>query len=142
MAESQHNINEFEFPLRDSMAPVVCDVPSASKYEGRKVNQKHLSKLMRDILGCIDSADGIERGQLVASLYGLERRYCGHWTDPCMRPKELREYERLYRKKQPVITRTLCRLAKRGLVRLIRHGKYIKKIELTSEAKKAVEELV
>jgi len=58
-----------------------------------------------------------------------------------MRAKELRDYEQLYRKKQPVITRTLSRLEKNGLVRLTRRDRYVKKVELTLKGTRIVREL-
>lgn len=115
------------------------DQPSEANVEIQKVNQKHLSKLMRDILNHIDIDHGIDRGQLIAVLYGLERRYCGWSVEPCMRPKQLRAYTRLYLKKQPTLTRALNRLENKGLVRLIRKAKYVKVIELTPKGKIIVE---
>jgi len=110
-----------------------------AKYKSQKVNRNSLSELMKFILCHI--GDGIERGEIVEKYYGLERRYCGYYTDPCMYPKELRDYEHLYRKKQPVITKTLSRLEKRGLVQLIRQNQYVKRISLTKKGRTVVQEL-
>ena len=109
------------------------------KYRSQKVNRYRLSELMKLILCHI--GNGIERGEIVEKCYGLERRYCGFYTDPCMYPKELRNYEHLYRKKQPVITKTLSRLEKRGLVRLLMQSQYVKKISLTEQGRTVVQEL-
>ena len=119
----------------DTMVATVPDKPSEVNSGSQKVNRKRLSRLMSNILAHVDGDDGIERGELVASLYNVERRYCGHWTDPCMRPKELREYERRYRRAQPTITRALKKLESRGLVRLIRHQRYVKKVILTAHGR-------
>jgi hypothetical protein len=118
--------------------------PSEAEYGIRNVNQKHISKLMRDILSCIDSADGIiERGELVANPYDIGgRKYCGFYVDPCFGETKSRKYNRCYRRAQPAMTRALNKLEGRGLVQLVRHGRYIKKIELTAEGKMIVECLV
>lgn len=115
--------------------------PSEAICGHQKVNQKHISKLMRDILSCIDSTDGIiERGELVANLYDIGgRRYCGFYVDPCFGETKSRKYNRCYRRAQPAMTRALNKLEGRGLVQLIRHGRYVKKIELTAEGKMIVE---
>ena len=101
----------------------------------QKVNQKHLSGLMKAILAHIDETDGIERGEIVERVFGLERRYCRFYTDPCMRPKEKQDFERRYRCVQPVVSRCLRKLENRGLVRLIRHGRYVKKVDLTLQGR-------
>lgn len=35
--------------------------------------------------------DGIERGDIIEERWKLKRRYCGYYTDPCMRSKEHRK---------------------------------------------------
>lgn len=108
------------------------DKPSQRKYRSPKVNRKHLSRLMRAVLSHIDIDKGVERGELVECIFGLLRRYRGYFTDPCMSANEKRKYERHYRRAQPVLTRCLRKLESRGLVRLIRHGRYVKRINLTT----------
>ena len=91
MAKSQHNINELEFSLRqnrqfkvDAAVPSQGDRPLEAIYELQNVNQKHLSRLMRDTLAFIDGSDCVERGELVAAFYDIgSRRYCGCYLDPC-----------------------------------------------------------
>lgn len=112
---------------------------SESKYESPKVNRNRLSMLMRWILE--HTGNGIDRGQIVEGFYGLERRYCKWYTDPCFTPKEKWEYERRYRLVQPVVSRTLRRLETRGLVQSTRHGRYAKRIQLTAEGKIIAKEL-
>jgi len=115
------------------------DMSLKVKYRSQKLNHNHLSPLMEFIL--LNAGDGIERGQIVEKFYGLERRYCGWYTDPCFTPKEKRDYEHRYRRIQPVVTRALNRLAVRGLVQLIRRGLYVKEIRLTSEGKSIAQHL-
>jgi hypothetical protein len=110
-----------------------------SNYEGQKVNQKHLSALMKFIL--VKTGNGADRGEIFSTYYRLERRYCGYYTDPCLRGRYLQEYERLYRDKQPVFSKALKRLEERGLVSLIKHGNYIKRIQLTPDGQCAATEL-
>ena len=110
-----------------------------SKYKGQKVNQKGLSQLMKFIL--VNIGDGADRGEIFSHYYGLERRYCSFYTDPCLRGKELRDYEKLYCKKQPVFSKALKRLAEKGLIQLIRHGRYVKEIQLTQEGSLLTNEL-
>lgn len=109
--------------------------PPQRKYGGQKVNHKHLSKLMRAILSHIDIDESIERGELVERIFELPRRYCGYFVDPCMRPNEKRKYERRYKRAQPTITRSLNRLENHGLVRLMHHGRYVKRINLTPQGR-------
>ena len=117
------------------------DNPTQRKYGGQKVNHKHLSKLMRAILSPIDIDKGVERGELIERIFELPRRYCNFYTDPCMSPKERRKYERCYRRAQPSITRALKRLEERGLVRLTRHKRYVKRLNLTPQGKLFVDML-
>ncbi len=119
------------------MVTINHNMPSASKYESGKVSQNHLSDLMRFIL--LHAADGIERGEIAEHFYGLDRRYRGFYTDPCMPPKHKRAYERRYRRVQPVITRTLKRLQNRGLIELRCHGQYVKEIHLTAQGRVLLE---
>ncbi len=112
--------------------------PSETKCSSQKVNRNRLSKLMMAILNYVDGTDGVERGELVQYVFGLERRYCGYYSDPCMPPREKREYERRYRRAQPVVSRCLRRLESKGLVHLIRHGRYVKAVALTSDGMAAV----
>ena len=111
--------------------------PLKSEYNIRKVNQKHISKLMWRILNCLRSADGIiERGELVAALYDIGgRRYCGYYVEPCFSKNKSQKYNRCYKRAQAAMSRCLYRLESRGFVRLIRYRKYVKKIELTTEGK-------
>ena len=111
-----------------------------SKYKRQKVNQKGLSQLMKFIL--VNIGDGIDRGEIIARYYGLERRYCKWYTDPCFTPKEKCEYERRYRLVQPAVSRTLMRLESRELIKSTRRGRYIKRIQLTAEGKIIAEKLI
>ena len=114
-------------------------MPTAGKYKRQKLNQKHLSPLMRFIL--VNVGDGIHRGEIIEKFYGLERRYIGWDTDPCFRPKKKENYERRYRRAQPALTRALGRLQKRGLVNLVKHSSYVKEIFLTVEGKAVAQTL-
>ena len=116
------------------------DMLSESKYKSQKVSRNRLSKLMRWILE--HTGNGIDRGEIIARYYGLEQRYRGFYTDPCLRGKEQKEYERQYHLVQPVVSRTLRRLERRGLVQSMRHERYIKRIQLTAEGKIIAEELI
>lgn len=107
--------------------------PPQRRYKSRKVSHKRLSRLMRAVLSYIDIDKGVERGEIVECIFGLQRRYCGYFTDPCMSLNEKRKYEHRYRRAQPVLTRCLRKLENRGLVRLIRHGRYVKRISLTPQ---------
>ena len=113
---------------------------SETIYNGQKVNRNRLSMLMRWILE--HTGDGIDRGQIVEGFYGLERRYCKWYTDPCFTPKKKCEYERRYRLVQPAVSRTLMRLESRELIQSTRHGRYIKRIQLTADGKIIAEELI
>lgn len=103
------------------------------KYRSPKVSHKRLSRLMRAVLSHIDIDKGVERGELVECIFGLPRWYRGYFTDPCVSANEKRKYERHYRRAQPVLTRCLRKLENRGLVRLTRHGRYVKRINLTPQ---------
>lgn len=137
-------IAEKRYTYRVQIIATPEDWPSEAFCGRQKVNQKHLSKLMRSVLGCIDSADGtIERGELVAAHYDVGgRRYRSFYVDPCFGKTESRRYNRCYKRAQPAISRCLKKLESRGLVRLIRHRKYVKKIELTAEGRMLVESLI
>ena len=101
------------------------------KHRSPRVSHKRLSRLMRAVLSHIDIDKGIERGELIECIFRLPRRYRGYFTAPRMSANEKRKYERRYRCAQPVLTRCLRKLENRGLVRLIRHGRYVKRINLT-----------
>jgi len=103
------------------------------KHRSEKVSHKRLSRLMCAVLSYIDVDKGVERGELVECIFGLPRRYRGYFVDPCMSANEKAKYERRYRCAQPVLTRCLRKLENRGLVRLIRHGRYVKRINLTPQ---------
>ena len=137
-------IAEKRYTYRVQIIATTEDWPSEAFCGRQKVNQKHLSKLMRSVLGSIDSADGtIERGELVAAHYDVGgRRYCGFYVDPCYTKPQNRKYNRCYKRAQPAITRCLKKLESRGLVNLLRHGRYIKKIKITAEGKMLIEGLV
>lgn len=111
----------------------VIDMPSQSKYEKQKLSQKHLSSLMKFIL--LNADGGIQRGEIAERFYGLERRYSGYYTDPCLRGKQKSRYDRQCRRAQPAISKVLRRLEKRGLVRLIRRGRYVKEVCLIERGK-------
>jgi len=108
---------------------------------GQKVNRNRLSGLMRSVLRHVRECEGIERGELSEHILGLERRYRGYFVDPCMKPKEKLDYERRHHRAQPVLTRTLKRPEKRGLVNLVRGGKYVKRVYLTEEGRMVAENL-
>jgi len=110
---------------------------SETKSEGNNVNSKRLSKLQRWIL--TKAGDGIERGAIIEKFFKIERRYKGFYTDPCMRPRELRIFERKFNAANASLTRALKPLESRGLVGLIRKRKYVKKAKVTDEGKKAIE---
>jgi hypothetical protein len=96
---------------------------------------------MRSILSYIDIDRGVERGELIECIFGLPRRYCGYFTDPCMTPNEKEKYERCYRRAQPVLSKCLRKLENRGFVRLIRHGRYVKKVDLTQKGRMLKEQV-
>ena len=106
-------------------------MPSELKYEKQKVSQKHLSALMIFILCNTDGKT--ERGDIVEGFYGLDRRYCGYYTDPCLRGKQKSCYELRYRRAQSAISKALRRLNERGLICLIRRGRYVKEVCLTED---------
>lgn len=122
------------------MVTINHNIPSASKYEGGKVSRNHLSELMKWIL--LNAGDGIDRGTVIERFYRLERRYCGYDANLCLRGKQKRDYERRYRRAQPVVTRSINRLAKRGLVNPIKPGSYVKLISLTEKGKAVAESLL
>jgi hypothetical protein len=107
-------------------------MPPESKYEGHKVSQSHLSALMKSILLSADG--GTQRGEITANFYGLTRRYCGgYYVEACLRGREKHRYDRRYRRAQPAISKALGRLEERGLVRLVRFGRYVKEVFLTEK---------
>lgn len=95
-----------------------------------KVNTNRLSKLVCWILQNTGD-DGIDRADVVAQYFGVDRLYCGFYVDPCFGPTERRWHDRRYRHGQPRVTMALKRLENRGLIRLVRRGKYVKRIRLT-----------
>ena len=112
---------------------------SKTEYSSEKLSHKRLSKLMQWIL--LYTGDGIERGQIIQDLYGLERGYNGCWADLCLRGKEKIRYDNKYRKVQPVLSKCLNRMEKRNLVKLIRHGRYVKRIHLTTVGRRISEHM-
>ncbi len=150
MAKSQHNINELEFSLRqnrqfrvDAAIPPQSDRLLEANCKPQNVNQNHISCLMRDILAFIDGSECVDRGELVVAHYDVGgRRYCGFYVDPCYTKPQNRKYNRCYKRAQPAITRCSKKLEGRGLVNLLRHGRYIKKIKITAEGKMLIEGLV
>jgi hypothetical protein len=114
-------------------------MPSESKYEAHKVANLRLTTLARWILQ--NTNDGIDRGEIAAGFLGLERRYCGYFTDPCFSPNKKQEYERGYRRAQPSITKTLKRLETLGLVHLTRRHSHVKQINLTQKGKQIAAQL-
>jgi DNA-binding transcriptional ArsR family regulator len=114
-------------------------MPSEPKCEKQKLSQNHLSALMRFILLSADG--GAQRGEITERFYRLERRYCGHYSDPCLRGTEKRRYDRRYRRAQPAISKALRRLEKRGFVHLIRPGRYVKCVCLTEEGRRVLKQV-
>ena len=110
-----------------------------AKYEGQKVANVQLTALACWILQ--HTAEGIERGRIAEGFFGLERRYCGWFTDPCFGPNKKRTYEQAYRHAQPRITKTLKRLEKLGLIHLIRERAYVKHVTLTEEGREIARQL-
>jgi len=88
-----------------------------------------LSKLQRWILH--HAGEGMERSRIAEGYFGLQRRYVGWYTDPYMSRNVKKKYEARYRRRQPAITKSLLRLEDRGLVKLVRHGRCVKAVELT-----------
>ena len=150
MAKRQHNINESKFSSRqnrqfrvDAAVPPQGDRLLEVNCEPQNVNQNHISCLMRNILAFIDGSECVDRGELVAAFYDVGgRRYCGCYLDPCYSKTQNRKYRHCYKRAQPAITRCLKKLEGRGLVKLLRHGRYIKKIKITAEGKMLIEGLV
>lgn len=100
--------------------------------KARKVNTTgRLSRLARWIV--LNTGDGIDRADIVARYFGIERLYFGFYTDPCFGPKQRREHDRKFRRANPRVTMALKRLEKAGLVRLIRRDKNVKRIYLTGK---------
>jgi len=114
-----------------------ADRPSESILTSEKVSR--LSDLQLFIL--VNAANGLERGDIAELYYNLPRRYKRHYTDPCPTVKEGVDYNRRFRRAQSAITKSLMRLRNRGLVRLIRRHRYVKRIFLTPQGKQIVREL-
>jgi hypothetical protein len=110
-----------------------ADRVSKRKCGSQNLSRKWLSPVMRFILA--HGRNGIERGALVECIYGLERRYRGFDVDLCLRGTEKTDYEHRYRRAQPVLSRSLKRLERRGLVTLVRHGQYVKAVTLTDKGR-------
>ena len=107
-------------------------MPLEREFNASKVNNiSHLSQLGRWILA--NAGDGIDRADIVARYFGIQRLYCNFYVDPCFSQKERRRHSHRYRYSQPRVTMTLKRLERRGLVHLIRHGKYVKEVNLTEK---------
>lgn len=104
---------------------------SESKCEGQEVNNKRLSDLAKWIL--VNTGDGIKRGEIVERYFGIERLYCGFYVDACYSIREKRRRQRRCRHVQPQLSMTLKRMEQRGLVQLIRHQQYVKKVCLTTK---------
>jgi DNA-binding PadR family transcriptional regulator len=115
------------------------NMQTETNYSSSKVSRNRLSNQMKFIL--VNTGDGVARGEIFSRYYGLERRYCGYYTDPCLCGKSLQEFEQLYHGKQPVFSKSLKKLEKKGLVKLIKHGRYVKKIQLTPEGHLVAAEL-
>ena len=105
---------------------------------GRRLNRQ-LSDLQEFIV--LRALEGIERGVIAEEYFGLERRYKGFWTDPCFSLREKQAYEQRYRRAQPAISRALRTLEACGLVELLRHRRYVKKVRATAQGKKVAEAL-
>lgn len=114
------------------------DQPSKHRFKAPKVNNR-FSELAKWILS--NTGDGIDRADIVAGYFSVERLYCGWYVDPCFNPKERRQHDRQHRYSQPRVTMTLKRLERRGLIHLIRPGKCIKKIRLTEMGRAVAEDL-
>ena len=115
-------------------------MPSESQCEDQKVKEpRRLTELARWILQNI--GDGIERGDITEKFFGLERRYCGCWIETCMSRRKQREYDREYRKKQPLVSYSLRRLERLGLIRPIRRRRYVKAVQLTDKGMALAQEL-
>jgi hypothetical protein len=112
---------------------------SESKCKAQKVANVQLTTLASWVIQHTDGA--IDRGEIAAGFFGLERRYCGYFTDPCFSSKKRQEYEKEYRRAQPRITRTLKRLETLGLVHLTRQNSYVKQMRLTNKGKEAAAQL-
>ena len=67
---------------------------SCGKQRGRKVNGISLSDLACWIL--LNAGNGIDRADIVARYFDIERLYRGFYVDPCFRPKERRRHDRLH----------------------------------------------
>jgi len=109
-------------------------MPIETKYRVQKVNTTgHLLPLAEWTL--LNASDGIDRADIVARYFGIERLYQGFYLDPCFGPKQRREHDHKLRRANPRVTTTLKRLEKLDLVRLIRRGKYVKRVYLTEKGR-------
>jgi DNA-binding transcriptional ArsR family regulator len=124
---------------RGTGASPAAELLSRANLGKKKVSRRKLSPLMIEILHAI--GDGIERGALVEKLYGLRRRYRGWYTDPCLRGNTKREHDRRYRNAQAVLSRTLKRLQRRGLITLVRKHEYVKAVSLTEKGRMVVNQV-
>ena len=79
----------------------------------------------------MNAGDGVDRAEIVAQYYGLDRRYCGYYTDPCYSRRKQHQFDVRSRRAQAAVTKSLDRLEERGLVELIRCRQYVKKVRLT-----------
>ena len=112
------------------------------KYESQKVNTQvlsRLSELSRWILANV--GDGIRRDEIVEAYFGIERLYCSFYIDPCYSIRERRHRQRRCQDVQPRLSMALKRIEQRGLVQLIRHRRYVKKVLLTNEGKRVAKQL-
>ena len=114
-------------------------MPTESKYEGQKVNNKRLSELAKWIL--VNADNGIKRGEIVERYFGIERLYCGFYVDACYSIRGKRRRQRRCRRIQPQLSMALKRMEQRGLVQLIRHRQYVKKICLTAKGEILAQQL-
>ena len=106
---------------------------------GRNVSRSGLSRLQRHIL--VSAVHGVERGEIIAELYGLERRYRGHHEEALLNCAEELDFQERYRRAQPAVTRALHRLEQRGLAQLERRGACIKQVRLTDDGRQVVDTL-
>jgi hypothetical protein len=100
-----------------------------------------LSPLARWILQQAEARDGIERGQIAEGFFGLSRFYRGFYVDPCLTRNQRRDRDRVYRRAQPLISKTLKRLEAAGLIELIRCNHYTKLIRLMARGVELANEL-
>lgn len=114
-------------------------MPTHAKYESRKVAGFRLTALAQWILQY--TGVGIERGQIAEGFFGISRFYRGWYVDPCLSPKERGDHNAVYRRIQPVITKTLKQLESLALVVLIRRHRYVKKVRSTEQGERLADRL-